>query len=188
MHEVDKTQSEEGARVPGEDRNDAKHEVEEDCRRSKNEDPCGFLRNKIQKIDQHSRCSFQRESVQTDLLKPLAFHTPVGPPARLLKRLLVSRQTLQLLRHVPRRLSAVVLDLQVGACVDETPDRDFVALDDGPVERRQARGVPICYGGPVSEKKINRDGVACGEETCSSQSGVGMKGVWGCAYLGKRPT
>lgn len=105
--------------------------------------------------------------VRVDFRPPLTHRTQcavlyisVREPSSLLESLLPRAQALQLLGHIPRGLALLVLDIELSSSLDKPTNADLVALDNGPMERREAGVVARVRGGGVVEKEVEGDRVA----------------------------
>lgn len=160
VHHVEFCHREEHARIPRQDRERLDDQVSK--HRWQTED--GNLGVSLQT---HERALVSpllsvhiKTSRPTDFVEHPRLWPSIALPPCILESLPPSSYTLELLCHVPRRLALLVLDVEIRPGLDEPSDADGVALDDRPVERREAR-VVACEGrGRLMEEQVERDGVA----------------------------
>lgn len=105
-------------------------------------------------------CKAQSSFVDTHLIERALLLPAILFQAAIHARLGVAWTTLELDAHVPGRLSGVFLGRAVCAGLQKLSDAQAITLDDGPVQRREARLIARMDVGSIGKEKGERDRIA----------------------------
>lgn len=174
VHHVELAQGEQDGRVPRQDGERLDDQIPKHRRKTEDGNLGVSLHNQPNEQNEGSAsmCSWASAS-WTDLVEHPRLEIAVALPPRILEALPPRAYTLQLLRHIPRRLPLLILDVQIRSGLDQPSDADRVSLDDRPVEWGQARVVPRVGRGRLVEEQVERDGVSL--VGCPHEGGVAVR-------------